>query len=314
MHSLKSLNDFKIETRNGIYKSKEYQIGDTCIVKMGDLYEHRILDGTTTEFEKWDITEDELKKLSLKNKDLLFGRTSVKAEGVGLCSIVNNLTKPLVFDSNIIRLRIEDNGVMPTFLFYFFNSPQGRDKVRSISSGVAVFAIRGSELMKIKLPIPHKSMQTVIVDIISKYDLLIRNNNQRIKILEEMAQTIYTEWFVNFRFPGHKNVKFVDSELGKIPEGWEIENVGNKFKVVLGGTPSTTREEFWSGDIPWINSGKVNELRIINCSEYITKLGLESSSTKMMPRRTTVIAITGATLGQVSLTELELCEIGRAHV
>lgn len=126
--------------------------------------------------------------------------------------------------------------------------------------------------------------------------------------MEEIAQAIYKEWFVHFRFPGYEKVKMVDSELGKIPEGWEAVRVGERFSTLLGGTPSRIKDEYWTGgNIPWINSGKVNELRVIDESEFITELGLRKSSTKMMPKRTTVVAITGATLGQVSLLEIKVC-------
>jgi type I restriction enzyme S subunit len=69
---------------------------------------------------------------------------------------------------------------------------------------------------------PPVDEQQQIAAILSAYDDLIENNTRRIQILEEMAQRIYTEWFVHFRFPGHEKVKMVDSELGKIPSGWEI--------------------------------------------------------------------------------------------
>ena len=67
--------------------------------------------------------------------------------------------------------------------------------------------------------------QRKIASILSAYDDLIENNTRRIAILEEMAQAIYREWFVNFRFPGHENAKMVDSPLGQIPEGWEVLSV-----------------------------------------------------------------------------------------
>ncbi len=86
-----------------------------------------------------------------------------------------------------------------------------------------------------------------------------------------------------------------------------IKTIGDAFTTVLGGTPSRTNENYWNGNIPWINSGEVNSLRIVKESEFITELGLKKSSTKLMPRHTTVLAITGATLGQVSYTEIETC-------
>ena len=75
---------------------------------------------------------------------------------------------------------------------------------------------------QIRLPLPPLTIQRKIAAILSAYDDLIENNNRRIKLLEEMAQRIYREWFVDFRYPGHENVQLVDSELGPIPQGWRV--------------------------------------------------------------------------------------------
>ena len=83
--------------------------------------------------------------------------------------------------------------------------------------------------------------------------------------------------------------------------------LGNICKCVLGGTPDRSKPEYWNGDIPWINSGKVNDFRITTPSEQITEEGLKRSATKLLPSKTTVLAITGATLGQVSLLEINAC-------
>lgn len=89
---------------------------------------------------------------------------------------------------------------------------------------------------------------------------------------------------------------------------WNIEkSLGDEFICRLGGTPSTKNPMYWDGNISWINSGEINNLRIYKASKYITKLGLEKSATKLLPKGTTVIAITGATLGQVSLLEIDSC-------
>lgn len=120
-----------------------------------------------------------------------------------------------------------------------------------------------------------------------------------------MARALYREWFVYFRFPGYESVPRVPSPMGEIPQGWEVKRLGDCFRTVLGGTPSRTTPEYWEGGtIPWINSGKVNDLRITEASELITPLALEKSAAKLMPKLTTVLAITGATLGQVSFLEI----------
>ena len=145
--------------------------------------------------------------------------------------------------------------------------------------------------------------QRRIAEILSRYDSLIENYQKQIKLLEESAQRLYKEWFVDLRFPGHENTKIVDG----VPEGWSYMKIKDRYKTVLGGTPSRSINNYWGGDISWINSGEINKLRIINPSEKITIDGYNNSSTKLMPIHTTILAITGATLGQVSYTEIETC-------
>jgi type I restriction enzyme S subunit len=156
------------------------------------------------------------------------------------------------------------------------------------------------------IPVPPINLQRQIGSILSAYDELMENSQRRIRLLEAMARALYREWFVHFRAPGMGLNHRINSAIGPIPHGWEIKKLGDTFKTVLGGTPSRVKPEYWQdGSIPWINSGKVNDLRITEPSELITKLALERSAAKLMPKGTTVLAITGATLGQVSYLEIE---------
>jgi type I restriction enzyme S subunit len=175
-----------------------------------------------------------------------------------------------------------------------------------VKSGVAQGFVSLEMIKSLPLWYPPLPTQRKIAAILSAYDDLIENNTRRIKILEEMAQALYREWFVKFRFPGHDNVKMVESEFGMMPEGWEVKSIGEIGKVVLGGTPSRSRSEYWrDGSIPWINSGKLNDIRVIDSSELITEVGLNESATKLMPRKTVLVAITGAIL--LSMLEMEAC-------
>lgn len=80
-----------------------------------------------------------------------------------------------------------------------------------------------------------------------------------------MAQAIFKNWFVDFE--PFKDGKFVDSELGMIPEGWKVGTLGEFCKCLLGGTPSRSKEEYWNGEVNWINSGEINKFRILEASE-----------------------------------------------
>ncbi|ARN70795.1 hypothetical protein BST91_03595 [Nonlabens tegetincola] len=204
----------------------------------------------------------------------------------------------------------------PDFVFYLmkYNLPQ----VKNLSSGTASGRENVSKTsfgrIKVKLP-KHLPTQKKIASVLSAYDDLIENNNQRIQLLEDMAQEIYKEWFVRFRFPNYQNTTFADKDgnpvphgtKGAIPEGWKKQSLGNRYDISLGGTPSRENEQYWNGNIAWINSGKVNETRVFEPSEYISEIGLSKSATKLLPKKTTLLAITGATLGQVSFLEIESC-------
>lgn len=195
------------------------------------------------------------------------------------------------------------------YLYYYLTQDKIVNYLQTIAENtVATYpSISPKDIEDLVVDLPSLQNQNKMASILSNYDKLIENNNKRIKILEELAQKIYKEWFVDFKFPNHETATFKQTDLGKIPNNWEIKQIGKEYKTYLGGTPSRNEEKYWNGKIPWLNSGKTNELRITKASEYVTELGLEKSSTKLMPQYTTVLAITGATLGQVSMLGSEMC-------
>ena len=132
-------------------------------------------------------------------------------------------------------------GIDKDFLYYLFH---WKNSFFHLSSyGAAIQNINTTILKEMEVTIPSLNTQRKIATILSAYDDLIENNTRRIAILEEMAQAIYREWFVNFRFPGHENVKRVDSPLGKIPEGWKVVKLADCCKLVMGQSP---KSEFYN--------------------------------------------------------------------
>jgi type I restriction enzyme S subunit len=109
---------------------------------------------------------------------------------------------------------------------YLLLGDEIQGKIQSISNGATVHHLNMEDIRNLELPtLPLIQVQNKIASILSAYDDLIENNTRRIQLLEEMTQLIYREWFIHFRFPGHENVKMVDSPMGKIPEGWEIKKL-----------------------------------------------------------------------------------------
>ncbi len=246
----------------------------------------------------------------LHQGDLLVALTDLtqNAPILGSCAIVPENGRFLHNQRLGKVVEVDSERIDPRFLYYIFNYQAVRDQIKATATGATVRHTAPDRIYAVEISLPPIATQRRIAEILRTYDAAIQNNTRRIQILEEMAQSIYHEWFVNFRFPGHEQVEMVESKIGPIPAGWEVRRVGDRFTAILGGTPSRRTAGYWQGGtIPWINSGKVNDLRIIDESEFITSKGLERSSTELMPKRTTVLAITGATLGQVSLLELVAC-------
>lgn len=129
-------------------------------------------------------------------------------------------------------------------------------ELNKYAGGAAQPLITQTIIKQIKAKLPEAiEHQRKISSILSAYDDLIENNTRRIKILEEMAQAIYKEWFVNFRFPGHEKVKFVESELGKIPEGWEVKKLEEILELKYG--KGLKKDKRSKGKYPVFGSGGI---------------------------------------------------------
>jgi len=224
-----------------------------------------------------------------------------------------------VTDNAIYALPKGEND--PKFFYYLLSNLN----LNQWRSGSGQPLLNQSILNSISVKVPSSQTQQAIADILNSLDEKIELNRQMSKTLEDIASTLFKSWFIDFDpvkakaagqepeglspeiaalFPD----SFVDSPLGKIPKGWKYCTIGSKLTTILGGTPSRLKPEYWTnGSVPWINSGKTNEFRIIKPTERITQEALLKSATKLLPARTTVLAITGATLGQVSITEIECC-------
>jgi type I restriction enzyme S subunit len=194
------------------------------------------------------------------------------------------------------------------FAFYALSQQGGNAK--SLAGGAATPIINKSAFSEIEIEVPDLATQRKIAGILSAYDDLIENNQRRIKILEEMAQSLYREWFVHFRFPGHESARFTASPLGQIPEGWEVKKVGDAFEIQGGGTPSTANEEYWlDGDIQWYSPRDLtaeSTMFIEKSAVQINELGLKKSSAKMFPAYS-VMLTSRATIGAIAINTVPSC-------
>lgn len=155
---------------------------------------------------------------------------------------IKNPRPDMVVSTGFAVLRASDK-IEPRFLYYLVTNQPFTDYLTANAKGAAYPAVDTEIIGRAKINLPPLHIQHKIASILSAYDDLIENNNRRIKILEEMAQAIYKEWFVNFRFPGHEKVKMVKSELGMIPEGWEVRKLATLVETQYGYTETASDEE-----------------------------------------------------------------------
>lgn len=170
----------------------------------------------------------------------------------------------------------------------------------------AVPGVNRNYLHMLDVVLPKVDIQRQIADVLSTYDNLIQNNNRRIAILEEMAQSLYREWFVKFRFPGHEDTKFIDSPLGKIPEGWEIKTASEIFSINIGKTPPRKQPQWFSKEnigIKWVSIKDMGACKnyVLDTGENLTLESIEKFNVKVIPSNTVIMSFK-LTVGKVAIT------------
>ena len=203
---------YSIPTSNGVSRPSAVRGEGFHMINMGELFSFDVINEMP--MERVFLSDKEQKTYLVKKGDLLFARQSLVAAGAGKCSIVNNILEPTTFESHLIRVRLDETRCCPRYYYYLFKLPD--NPIKTIVNQCAQAGIRGSELQKIKVPLPMLAEQRRIASILSTYDNLIENNNKRIRLLEQMAENLYKEWFVRFRFPGHEKAEFENG----LPKGW----------------------------------------------------------------------------------------------
>ena len=214
---------YLIPSRNGLMRSSSVRGVGCSFINMGELFSNDRIFDIQTELVQLNAKEQE--DATLKDGDLLFARQSLVFEGAGKCSLVVKLSKITSFESHLIRVRLNPSVAESAFYYYYFNSPA--KPIRQIVLQCAQAGIRGSDLNKLKVPYPELEEQKHIADILSAYDDAIENNNRRIKILEQMAENLYKEWFVRMCFPGHETAEYENG----LPKGWTRDRLEQFIEV-----------------------------------------------------------------------------------
>jgi type I restriction enzyme S subunit len=203
---------------------------------MGELFAHPRLHDV--EMKRLEVTEGELSRFALRAGDLLFARRSLIAEGAGAVCLVVEAGEATVFESSLIKARVDPQRADIHFLYYWFRSPIGRAALATILRQTAVSGITGSDLSNLELPLPPHGHQTAAANMLRLFDEKIELNRRMVRTLEEMARALFRSWFVDFEpvlakmegrdlaLPADAADLFPD-RFGDdaLPNGWELKRL-----------------------------------------------------------------------------------------
>lgn len=257
------------------------------------LYDTEYLDKTTVE------NDAKYQRTKLKGGELIVtvvgtcGKTAIVPPHFAGCNLVRATCLIDIEDETICR-----------WIKYYIDSPQGQAYINRNLNTTVQATLNVKNLNEMPIPFYSKEYTSNVVKILSSLDRKIELNNKINADLEEMAQAIFKNWFVDFE--PFKDGKFVDSELGKIPEGWKVGRLTDIIKLMPGGTPKTSEPLYWdNGTIPFFSPKDVNGVYCFATEKHITETGLNKCSSNLYPKDTIFITCRG-TVGKVCLAACDM--------
>lgn len=196
-----------------------------------------IKNGQITPVDAYYISEEDYKKINARSLVEQWDVIMSMIGTVGEAAVVRN--QPNYAIKNVALFKCAGSELKGKWLAYYLSSPDAQGHMSGNQKGSSQQFLSLKQLRSLQIPITDESYMLKVVDILSAYDDLIENNQKQIKLLEEAAQRLYKEWFVDLRFPGHENTKITDG----IPEGWKIQTLSQIADVVMGQSP---KSEFYN--------------------------------------------------------------------
>ena len=242
------------ELKDSLHQTPQYVDDGYPMVRVTDI-RRGFLNLSDTKKVPLDTYLEFVKRYAPRVGDILFSRVG----SYGNSSFVDRPEK-FCLGQNTVCISPNRNRVDPFYLYCCINSPLLRGQIDSFVGGASQPTISLKSIAALQVPLPPIAIQQRISDILFCYDRLIENNMRRIKILEQIAQMLYREWFVNFRFPGHEKVRMVDSELGEIPGGWTASTLSEVVGVNDLSIKDDSPEEISYIDIASVSTGSVDSV------------------------------------------------------
>lgn len=254
-----------------------------------------IKNGQITPVDAYYISEEDYKKINARSLVEQWDVIMSMIGTVGEAAVVRN--QPNYAIKNVALFKCAGSELKGKWLAYYLSSPDAQGHMSGNQKGSSQQFLSLKQLRSLQIPITDEPYMLKVVDILSAYDDLIENNQKQIKLLEEAAQRLYKEWFVDLRFPGHENTKITDG----IPEGWRKYKFSDITSIMSGGTPKTDVKEFYNGNIPFYtpkDSG--DSFFAFDTITHISQSGLDNCNSQLYPVNTIIITARG-TVGKTTI-------------
>ena len=247
-----------------------------------------------------EAVHDRLKRSQIEKNDILFSMAGIY---LGKVSLVGEDDYPANTNQAVAIIRLKENACSHDYLYYYMTQKWFNVYVNLRTAQAAQPNINLEQIGKLKINLPNRKVQDEIASILSAYDDLIENNNRRIKILEQMAEKLYKEWFVRFRFPGYEQIEFENG----IPKGWERNSISEFYRTSSGGTPSRAHEDYYADGIhPWVKTGELKDSIILDTEEYITQEAIQKTAARLHSNRSVAMAMYGVNIGMLGYFDSQM--------
>lgn len=295
--------DYCYNVTDGTHDSPKQKDVGKHLITSKHIKENRI------DFENaYRISEEDYKKIISRSKvdqwDILI---SMIGAYCGFCYIESSNQTDYAI-KNVGLFKVGDE-VKCRWLYYYLTSPQGKEQLSILRSGSSQPYIPLGALRNLEIPVPNSQYMESIVLILKSLDDKIDLNRCINENLEQQAQTLFKSWFVDFE--PFKNAKFVDSELGKIPEGWKVVHADEVYNINIGKTPPR-KERIWfsnseSSNVQWVSISDMGNCGafIGNSKEYLTEDAINKFNIIIVPKDTILLSFK-LTIGRVAIAQKEL--------
>ena len=217
---------------------------------------------------------------------------------------------------DMIALRVDDTKIYNKYLFAVLRSREIQQQIYNTNVGDVIPHFKKQFMNQLLIPVPEREIQETIGDLYYLLSFKIEHNKKINENLEKQAQALFKHWFVDFEFPNEEGKpyrssggKMVESEMGLIPEGWSLKNIGDVVKIVGGNTPSTTNPEYWDGGVhPFCTPKDLASLKspiLLDTERHLTTSGVQKISSKQLPAGTLLLS-SRAPIGYTAISAVPL--------